>query len=74
MTFSPKTDPVVMLVFDGIIKLTKKGSKKMRSSKFSQEQIAFALKQAETGTPVKEVISIHVIARPHEEIEKLLPR
>ena len=28
----------------------------MRSSKFSQEQIAFALKQAETGTPVKEVI------------------
>lgn len=28
----------------------------MRSSKFSQEQIAFALKQAETGTPVKEVM------------------
>ena len=28
----------------------------MRSSKFSEEQIAFALKQAETGTPVNEVI------------------
>ncbi len=28
----------------------------MKSSKFSQEQIAFALKQAEAGTPVKEVI------------------
>jgi len=28
----------------------------MKTSKFSQEQIAFALKQADTGTPVKEVI------------------
>ena len=28
----------------------------MRSSKFTEEQIAFALKQAETETPVKEVI------------------
>ncbi len=28
----------------------------MRSSKFSEQQIAFALKQAETGTSVKEVI------------------
>lgn len=28
----------------------------MRSSKFTEEQIAFALKQAEMGTPVKEVI------------------
>jgi len=28
----------------------------MRSSKFTEEQIAFALKQAETGTPVKEVM------------------
>lgn len=28
----------------------------MKISKFSEEQIAFALKQAETGTPVKEVI------------------
>ena len=28
----------------------------MRSSKFTEEQIAFALKQAETGTPVQEVI------------------
>ena len=28
----------------------------MRSSKFTEEQIAFALKQAETGIPVKEVI------------------
>ncbi len=28
----------------------------MRSSKFTEEQIAFALKQAETGTRVKEVI------------------
>ena len=28
----------------------------MRKSKFTDEQIAFALKQAETGTPVKEVM------------------
>jgi len=28
----------------------------MRSSKFTEEQIAFALKQAETGTLVREVI------------------
>ena len=28
----------------------------MRSSKFTEEQIAFGLKQAETGTSVKEVI------------------
>ena len=28
----------------------------MRSSKFTEEQIAFALKQAETGTPVSQVI------------------
>ncbi|OFW63916.1 MAG: Hin recombinase [Actinobacteria bacterium RBG_19FT_COMBO_36_27] len=28
----------------------------MKRSKFTEEQIAFALKQAETGTPVKEVI------------------
>ena len=28
----------------------------MRSSKFTEEQIAFALKQADTGTQVKEVI------------------
>jgi putative transposase len=27
----------------------------MRKSKFTNEQIAFALKQAETGTPIKEV-------------------
>ena len=28
----------------------------MRSSKFTEEQISFGLKQAETGIPVKEVI------------------
>lgn len=28
----------------------------MRKSKFTEEQIAFGLKQAETGTPVQEVI------------------
>ena len=28
----------------------------MKASKFTEEQIAFALKQAETGTPVKEVV------------------
>jgi putative transposase len=28
----------------------------MKTSKFTEEQITFALKQADTGTPVKEVI------------------
>ena len=28
----------------------------MKTSKFTEEKIAFALKQAEMGTPVKEVI------------------
>ncbi len=28
----------------------------MRKSNFTDEQIAFALKQAETGTPIKEVV------------------
>jgi putative transposase len=28
----------------------------MKKSRFTEEQIAFALKQAETGTPVAEVI------------------
>lgn len=28
----------------------------MRKSRYTEEQIAFALRQAETGTPVKEVI------------------
>ncbi len=28
----------------------------MRRAKFTEEQIAFGLKQAETGTPVKEVL------------------
>ena len=28
----------------------------MKKSKYTEEQIAFALKQAETGTPVAEVI------------------
>jgi len=28
----------------------------MKKSKFTEQQISFALKQAETGTPVKEVI------------------
>ncbi len=28
----------------------------MRSSKFTEEQIAFTLMQAETGTPVEEII------------------
>ncbi len=28
----------------------------MKKTKFTEEQIAFALKQAETGTPVQEVI------------------
>jgi putative transposase len=32
------------------------GGDRMRKSRFTEEQIAFALKQAETGTPVKEVI------------------
>ncbi|GHH16804.1 hypothetical protein GCM10008023_21250 [Sphingomonas glacialis] len=30
----------------------------MKKSKYTDEQIAFALKQAETGTPVAEVIRL----------------
>lgn len=37
-------------------KLTRKDQKNMKKSKFTEEQIAFALKQAETGTPVSQVI------------------
>lgn len=33
-----------------------KGGFAERKSKFTEEQIAFALKQTETGTPVREVI------------------
>ena len=37
----------------------------MKSSKFTEEQIAFALKQADTGTPVKEVIrKLGIMSRP----------
>ncbi len=57
MTFPPKTDPDIMLVFQ-YNQTDKKGSKDMRSSKFTEGQIAFALKQAETGTPVNEAICI----------------
>ena len=35
----------------------------MRSSKFTDEQIAFALRQTETGTLVKEVIRKEVIRK-----------
>ncbi len=31
-------------------------SRAVKKSRFTEEQIAFALKQAETGTPVAEVI------------------
>jgi putative transposase len=38
----------------------------MRKSRFREEQIAFALKQAETGTPVAEVIRrMGVSSRPY---------
>ena len=46
-----------MLVFS-YNKTDKKGSKDMRSRKFTEEQIAFAQKQAETGTPVSLAIMI----------------
>ena len=36
----------------------------MKKSKFTEEQIAFALKQAETGTPVKEVIRKMGVVNP----------
>lgn len=32
----------------------------MKKSRFTNEQVAFALKQAETGTPVEEACRIHV--------------
>jgi putative transposase len=34
----------------------------MKTSRFTEQQISFALKQAETGTPVKEVIRKMVIS------------
>jgi putative transposase len=36
----------------------------MKKSRFTDEQIAFALRQAETGTPVKEVIRKMGITEP----------
>lgn len=54
MTFSPKTHPARRLVFwhNEIVEEEGYATKK----KFTEEQIAFALKQAEHGTPVAEVI------------------
>jgi len=36
----------------------------MKKSRFTDEQIAFALRQAETGTPVKEIIRKMGITEP----------
>ncbi len=48
----------------------------MKKSRYTEEQIAFALKQAETGIPVAEVIrrmprsrSAFIAAAPRAEIE-----
>jgi putative transposase len=54
LTFSPKTGPADKLVF-WHNKILLKGEFAMKK-KFTEEQIAFALKQAEHGTPVVEVI------------------
>ena len=40
----------------------------MKKSKFTDEQIAFALKQAEVGTPVEEVCRKEVAPRSWTEI------
>ena len=55
VTFPPKTDPNIMLVLT-YNKANKERIGDMKRSKFTEEQISFALKQVETGTPVKEVI------------------
>ena len=39
-----------------MIHVASPGKECMKKSRFTDEQIAFALRQAETGTPVKEVI------------------
>jgi putative transposase len=44
------------LEFSGKIAFLKGGDFVMKKTKYTEEQIAFALKQAETGTPVQEVI------------------
>ncbi len=48
--FHPKVE------FSGKIAFPKGGDFAMKKTKYTEEQIAFALKQAETGTPVQEVI------------------
>jgi putative transposase len=54
LTFSPKTGPADKLVFWHIISL--EGEDYAMKKRFTEEQIAYALKQAETGTSVSEVI------------------
>ena len=49
LTFSPKTGPADRLVFWHIISLEGEDYA-MKKKKFTEEQIAYALKQAETGT------------------------
>jgi hypothetical protein len=43
----------------------------MKKSKYTEEQIAFALKQAETGTPVAEVIRRMGISEQTDELAAL---
>jgi hypothetical protein len=54
LTFSPKTVPREVLVFLDDSGL-KKGSRPVKRSRYTNEQIAFALRQAESGTSVGEV-------------------
>ena len=56
VTFSHKTAPFKNGDFRQKPHIRKGEDFAMKKSKFTESQIAFALKQAETGTPIREVI------------------
>ena len=55
MTFSPFLDPSGMLDFFNLT-FFEEGIQTMEKKHFTEEQIAFALRQAESGTPVAEIV------------------
>ena len=56
LTCSPEIGPRILFVFGGYRSLEPKEGSAMRKSQYTEEQIAFALRQAEQGTSVAEVI------------------